>query len=121
MVIHTFSHEQILQRQAHSQVTCTSLVAVTVLVLGSIATTRSSPLFINAKLARATFREADMEEANLNVDMKTLDVENAENDLVIAQRELEKLKKLDVKTIYPGHGMIDNKGKKSIEMSYSLF
>ena len=26
----------------------------------------------------------DMEEANLNVDMKTLDVENAENDLVIA-------------------------------------
>lgn len=31
----------------------------------------------------------DMEEANLNVDMKTLDVENAENDLVIAQRELE--------------------------------
>ena len=36
----------------------------------------------------------DMEEANLNVDMKTLDVENAENDLVIAQRELEKLKNL---------------------------
>ena len=37
----------------------------------------------------------DMEEANLNVDMKTLDVENAENDLVIAQRELEKLKNID--------------------------
>ena len=36
----------------------------------------------------------DMEEANLNVDMKTLDVENAENDLVIAQRELEKLKNM---------------------------
>ena len=37
----------------------------------------------------------DMEEANLNVDMKTLDVENAENDLVIAQRELEKTEKHD--------------------------
>lgn len=36
----------------------------------------------------------DMEEANLNVDMKTLDEENAENDLVIAQRELEKLKNM---------------------------
>lgn len=37
------------------------------------------------------------------------------------KKSVEKLKKLDVKTIYPGHGMIDNNGKKSIEMSYSLF
>lgn len=37
------------------------------------------------------------------------------------KESVEKLKKLDVKTIYPGHGMIDNNGKKSIEMSYSHF
>lgn len=34
----------------------------------------------------------DMEEANLNTDMKALELANAENDLIIAQRELEKLK-----------------------------
>lgn len=37
------------------------------------------------------------------------------------KESVEKLKKLDVKTIYPGHGMIDNNGKKSIEMSYYHF